>query len=515
MFSIRRYGRSRYRFLSIVLPGRQAVLFVVGALLVHGIAAWFNSGFLNADEHYQIIEFAQYKLGYQSITGLAWEFSSRIRPALQPWLATAIIGLDHRLGVTSPFTIALSLRLLSAALALYVSLELCVRSLGSVTTAWARRAALYASFFLWITPTVHARFSSENWSGALLVGGLCLLLDAADGWPSRRGRAVGLAACAGLVWSAAFYCRFQIAFMIAGALLWLIVVRRTARPIFLVVTAVFVVGCGLNELLDHWLYRAWVLTPYRYWFVNIVQGKAATFATGPWWFVPAYMAAVLIPPYSVAIIAILCIGCWYARRDVLVWMVTPFVIVHALVDRKDPRFLIPLVHIVGPLFAVCVDRLPSHMRVSLGAWGRRSWGRANVAALCAVNAVALSIVIVMPVHDTARVDYWLWASSRDHHVDVYTIGEPPYDAADFEMDSFYISKNISVKPFTPSTQMALRDAGAPVFIYYKGTTAPPSLGAVRCPIVLRTFPRWLAEFPLFERLTNVEPATVCQLEPSR
>ena len=108
--------RSRLEFLRTAFPGYQAGVFVTLAIGVHIAAAWLNGGFLNADEHYQIIEFAQYKLGYQSASALAWEFQERMRPALQPWLAASIIRSCRAVGVASPFLIAFALRMLSTAL---------------------------------------------------------------------------------------------------------------------------------------------------------------------------------------------------------------------------------------------------------------------------------------------------------------------------------------------------------------------------------------------------------------
>src|SRR5262245_57540371 len=149
-----------------------------------------------------------------------------MRPALQPWLAALAIQAHHAAGVTSPFTIAWSLRALSAVLGLWVSLELCARLLRDVSSRWARQAGLFLAFFLWIVPTAHARFSSENWGGLWFAAGLCLLCDATDEWRVRRGRSWLLAAGTGVVWGIAFYCRFQMAFAIAGAVAWLALVRR-------------------------------------------------------------------------------------------------------------------------------------------------------------------------------------------------------------------------------------------------------------------------------------------------
>src|SRR5258708_10124882 len=125
------YFRARLDFLRTALSG-YAGASIVAVVCVHAAAAFFNGGFLNADEHYQIIEFAQYKLGRQSLSGLAWEFAVRMRPALQPWLAFGVIRLCRTFDVASPFAIALVLRLLSTVLALWTSLELCVRCLRSI-----------------------------------------------------------------------------------------------------------------------------------------------------------------------------------------------------------------------------------------------------------------------------------------------------------------------------------------------------------------------------------------------
>src|SRR6516165_10768535 len=125
---------SRLDRLRAEVPGFPLWPFLAAALGVHLIAAWYNGGFLNADEHYQIIEFAQYKLGRQPPSALAWEFGATMRPALQPWLAAGAIRLGEAVGVSSPFAIAFALRIVSTLLALWVSLELCARTLRTVTS---------------------------------------------------------------------------------------------------------------------------------------------------------------------------------------------------------------------------------------------------------------------------------------------------------------------------------------------------------------------------------------------
>jgi len=386
--------RARWQLLTAILGHRQAILFAAGVVASHVVAAWCNVGFVNADEHYQILEFAQYKLGYQSADALAWEFAMRMRPTLQPWLAAGAIRAHHLAGVTSPFAIAFSLRLVSALLAIIVSFELCGRCLPAITSRGGKLAALFLSFFLWGVPTAHGRFSSENWGGIWLAAGLCLFIDALNAEPRSPAPARRLAGAAGLLWAIAFYCRFQVGFAIAGALLWLFVVRRRSASLGLAIALGLAAGFVANEILDYGLYGSWTIAPINYVWQNLVEGRAATFGTAPWWMISVYVTVALIPPYSLALIGVLGLGSWLARRDLLVWVAVPFFVAHALVDRKDPRFLIPLLYVLGPWFGVCVDRLRLDARDLSPRW--RTAGAAAATTFCVLNVVVMSVLINAP-----------------------------------------------------------------------------------------------------------------------
>src|SRR5690349_19703202 len=86
------------------------------ALLLHMIGAIFSAGFYHADEHFQIIEFMNYKLGRIPVSELPLEFGHAIRPWLQPAILTGMTQLLNILGVDSPFNLALSFRILSSLL---------------------------------------------------------------------------------------------------------------------------------------------------------------------------------------------------------------------------------------------------------------------------------------------------------------------------------------------------------------------------------------------------------------
>ena len=492
---------------------------VLCALVVHLIAAWFNGGYLNADEHYQIIEFAQYKLGHQSAAGLAWEFQAQMRPALQPWLATGAIRLAHAAGIQSPFLIALGLRLLSTLLALWVTLELCSRCLRTVTEPRLKLVGLLVALFLWVTPSLHGRFGAETWGGALLAGGLCLMLDASDAWPAQRARSLRLASGAGLAWSAAFFCRFQVGAAIGGAGLWLLAVRRRRLAVLSTITGTFLVGGALNVLLDHWLYDTWTLTPYRYYVTNILQGKAATFGTEPWWMMAVYLTVLLIPPYSLAVLAVLSAGIWCARRHVLVWATMPFVLLHTVVSHKEPRFLAPIVFLIGPLLAISGDALPARFKAAFLGWLRTRAGRTHLAAVCTLNLLLLSVVMFLPASDTYRIDRWLWKRGQEGPFVLYTLDQWPtpfIGPIGPTSQTFYGSGNVTLAPITSADQLRAARIHRPAYVYYRGFDPPFLLASVGvCAPLQRGYPVWLARLVSLIDAGKVQLETICRLDATR
>ena len=89
------------------------------ALLVHLAAIWFTLGFMQEDEHFQILEFAGLKLGWTQPQLLPWEFASRIRPALQPIM---VLATSRFFSLLNPYIIALIFRFFAGIFGWAVSL---------------------------------------------------------------------------------------------------------------------------------------------------------------------------------------------------------------------------------------------------------------------------------------------------------------------------------------------------------------------------------------------------------
>lgn len=200
---------------------------LVASLLAHVLAAWFNAGPFQPDEHFQILEFAAYKLGTVPAQSLAWEFAEQARPALQPALAWAAFRLFGALGVSDPFLVVFALRLGMGLLGLSLTLVILRHGLPSIRSAACRRFFITFSLVFAYLPFLHGRFTSENAAGLALFSGAFLVLRLLD--PDRPRRSDALWALAGVLLVLAFYFRFQVGFAIAGLGAWLLWQRPSPR----------------------------------------------------------------------------------------------------------------------------------------------------------------------------------------------------------------------------------------------------------------------------------------------
>ena len=83
------------------------------AFILHLCAVTWSVGYYHTDEHFQILEFLNFKLGRSSSPELAVEFGARIRPWLQPGLDYLVARGLTRVGVSNPFDWAWVFRLIS------------------------------------------------------------------------------------------------------------------------------------------------------------------------------------------------------------------------------------------------------------------------------------------------------------------------------------------------------------------------------------------------------------------
>jgi phosphatidylinositol glycan class B len=400
--------------------------FLCVATAIHLVCALQSGGWYALDEHFQTLEFAGLKLGINSPADLSWEFHQRIRPALQPAVAYAVTRSCQALGHPDPFLPALLLRMLSGLLGvaslylLYLALEKRLESTAS--RAWF--AAI--SCLLWFLPYVHVRFSSEAWSGSLFWAGAAMVMLL-----RKEGRKTpapgGWWWVAGLLLGFAFVARMQSGLLVLPVLIWIGLRRPYAFKALGFALAGVATAVCLGFWLDHWLYGEWTVSAWNYFRVNLLEGVATHFGREPWWF---YMARVAErATYPIGLVMLFLGGVFVATRprDLVTWIVVPFLLVHTLVSHKEMRFLFPLVSIVPFLLVAGAEGMESWRRRP----GLARFGKVLLALLVSWNVLLLVIACLKPAEPVYNLYRFIYRHYGDRQVILFYDAENPYERARF------------------------------------------------------------------------------------
>jgi GPI mannosyltransferase 3 len=317
--------------------GRNTIL--AAGLLAHLLAAFFSVGYHQCDELFQVYEFAGYKLGLNSAEELPWEFSARMRSGMQPLVVYGATKTLAALSVHNPFTVSFVLRLLQSLLS-FAALLLFLRVMEKeIRSPQKKLWLLGASLLAWCLPYFHARFSAENFSATLFLLGLGMLLHSL-----QAGRRSGILFVAGCLFGISFVCRFQMSFMIAGVLTWLLLMQKTKfLKMFFLFLGIFG-ALALGILADKWLYGQWTLSWWNYLDLNLFQDKASQFGREPFYYYIGEALLQGIPPFS--LVLVFCIVAFWIKfkTHLLTWITLPFILLHFFVAHKELRFLFPVLN---------------------------------------------------------------------------------------------------------------------------------------------------------------------------
>ncbi|MCC6372556.1 MAG: hypothetical protein IT236_16250 [Bacteroidia bacterium] len=309
--------------------------------IFHLFAAFFSVGYHQCDELFQVFEFAGYKLGLNQAQELPWEFAARMRSGIEPLWVYTISRLFYPLGITNPFQVALFLRIVQTLLSFFVTFKL-IRFFEDDFENERSKLWLWAfGLLFWCLPYFHARLSSENFAGTLFMAALLVMLHNLKADKNK----LGLVA-AGFLFGIAFVCRFQMAFMFAGLLAWLLFIKKTPFKLFVLLLSGFIVAIVCGAVVDKWLYGEWTLSWLNYLYQNVFEDKASIYGRSPLYFYPVEAIVQLIPPFSIVLLFALFAFWKKFKTHFLTWVSIPFVLLHFFVAHKELRFLFPLLNFI-------------------------------------------------------------------------------------------------------------------------------------------------------------------------
>lgn len=360
------------------------LLVVFGLVLL--VTAITSENPFHPDEHFQIVELASFKMGLTPRAYLPWEYGAGLRPWLLPLVAFACMKVLRALLGADVFAATMFLRGLAAALSLVSILRLLRYTAGREAKATWRAQAFFV-LTAGFVPYLSVRFSSEGLSASLFTIAFTMLEDGRGERPWRRELA------AGLLFAAAFQCRYQTILMLGGYAAWRLFFQRPPLARWVLPLVGLALGNVLALGIDAWGYGRLVFPFYTYVHVNVVEGVAAKFSTEPF-YAYAYLplANVFVIPAFAALVS--SVVFWIRRpRDPFTWIMAPTVLGFSLLGHKEERFLFPL----GIFAAFTVA--PAFAGLRVFAWRRAL----PVRVLWGVNLAIMLVMAVYPLHWRDRV----------------------------------------------------------------------------------------------------------------
>lgn len=321
--------------LSFFTKNSKTVLFSLISILY--IIAVFNSdGFYHPDEHFQLIEFAGLKAGWNTGYDLAWEYDFQIRPTLQPYIALIVFKTSNLFDINNPYILALILRGLTALFSIF-AIYFFINSVKSTINKRLYPSFIILSFLLWFLPSINIRFSSETWAG------LCFLLSI--GLIHRNQSSKKILFLIGIVLGFSFEFRFQMGLSITGLLLWLLIIKKIPTLNWFIIILGLCSVISLCIALDSIYYQTVVFTPFNYLKMNIINNVSSLYGTEPWYY---YLKSISEAP-SVIIGYMTALSIFFVLitdyKNIIIWCIFPYLVIHSIIPHKELRFLFPLVNL--------------------------------------------------------------------------------------------------------------------------------------------------------------------------
>ena len=407
-----------------------AKIFLSG-LLVFIVAAFFSVGYHQPDEHFQILEFCNYKLGRSPATDLAMEFKTQSRPTLQPYLAYVIIKSLNAIGIENPFTWAFVLRLLTAISAWFVICKLSLLFISDFVTEKGKKIFIQMSLLLWFVPYLCVRFSSENLSAITLLYAIYFLLSYLK--QSSKPK-IAVLVLTGLLLGFSFFFRFQIASAIIGLIAWMIFIKKMSWKEISVIAGAGIVSMAICVFLDHQFYGTWEITPYNYFHYNFIEGKLAGSGIDPWWSYFQFFIIQAVPPISIVLLVSFIIGVYKKPTSVFSFCIIPFLIFHILIGHKEMRFLFPMLFGFIYLTAIAIDACIVKYKPKAVQY--------TFIILAVVNIPLLAYRTLAPAQEAMKCYQFLYNYAKDKQVTVLCKERSVYKLVGWEVN-FFKSPNVN------------------------------------------------------------------------
>lgn len=468
------------------------------SFVLHLVASYFSVGFLHFDEHFQILEFANYKLGNVGAAELTPEFHLKMRPWFQPWIFYSMAKFFQILGLEDPHIVSFIFRFFSSLLGL-ASLGI----MGLLSYFWMdgkahiKKMVLPLLALTWFFPYFHARGSSDNWGASFFIMGLGIFLlwlpnnYQKDKFIPNIGTALryriswSIASLSGVLMGLSFLSRFQMGVCILFFFLWGLLYGRIAFSSLIVFSLGVLSTLLAGTFIDSWGYGTFVFTPYNYVYENMIKGMAASISVAPWW---DYFRLIILrgyPPLSLLFLFSTFIFWGKFKKHPLTWVTLPFFIIHMGIGHKELRFLMPIIFLV-PIMLWAL--LPG---ISL----EKKWVKKLGLVFVGMNMLLLTGVVLKPARVSVKF-YEYFSKIQENKTELFYLGRKPYVEVGAKME-YFRPKNLKIHLIkdVPALHSMIENLKSPKWILLtRGKFLKEIVNYPNCPLEYLTYPEWLLKF---------------------
>lgn len=339
---------------------RQLALYFSISAIFYLLSALVFTGFTHPDQHFQTLEFADFKRKGSNEALLPWEYHYAMRSWLQPYIYYWFLEIMNLLGIEHPFTQDRIIRITTGLLGILALIALCITFARWLPLPGQRKWLVIGFSFLWIFPQFHTRTASETMSAIFLMLAIATLFllrhdvqeqgDAASGKAKRPGQPFvgplsfsteGLvlsAICLGLV----FHFRYQLGVVVVAMAAWMFLVARVPIRQMVLFCGAVVVTATLGLVVDILGYGRFEIAPWNYIQANLIDGEASNFGVAPWHF---YFSEAMRDPIGLILFLSMISFSIEHPKNLLTWLIAAFFVEHCAVDHKEMRFIFPIIFI--------------------------------------------------------------------------------------------------------------------------------------------------------------------------
>lgn len=461
------------------------------------LASWFSVGWHHPDEHFQIIEAAQYKLGKIDYQSLPWEFHEKIRPSLQPLITFWFLKIFNGIGLTNPFHQMFIFRLLVGVVNWFLVIRLSISLLHRFKNDQMRKWFLLSSLFLFFIPYINVRYTSESLSTIFIFLSIIIL--------QKHDYKDSDFFLLGVFFTTSFYFRFQMAFAVVGILLWLLFVKRIKiNSFFLILLGVIIMGMACLKA-DQWFYGEWLFTPWRYFKTNILQHKADQFGIEPWWY---YFSEFFRTCHVFALILILGFIFFIKSKEksIFFWMIIPFLIGHFIVGHKELRFIFPMWYPFLYLSMIGFD----YMVIHSPKWNL--YFSRLLKVLIPINGLLFLFFTFNPVNESIYYYKYIYELSEKNTENLFCYEQSIYKENVLNVQ-FYRPSNLKVTVFNNKRELdSLLETNKSIYVLSHHVFFPFNSNEYKVEKVYSLYPDWIFYFNVNNWLSRIDLKTIFKVE---